>query len=217
MSDFPVVQQIIIYAIPILFAITVHEVAHGWIASKLGDQTARMLGRLTLNPIKHIDPVGTVIVPAILVTLGGFIFGWAKPVPVDWRNLHRPKRDMAWVAIAGPGANLVMIVIWALLAKIIQLAGGVSEGPVLALLYMSTIGVQINALLMILNLFPIPPLDGSRVMSSFLPPAMAYRYNKLEPFGLIIIVVLLATGILGRILIPLVFGFIDLVYLIFGL
>lgn len=217
MSDIPLIQKILIFGIPILFAITVHEVAHGWVASKLGDQTARMLGRLTLNPIKHIDPIGTVLVPAILVSLGGFIFGWAKPVPVDHRNLRKPKQDMAWVAAAGPGANLLMAIIWAMLHKVILLAGGASQGPMLALLYMCAIGIQINAFLMILNLFPIPPLDGSRVMSAFLPPKLAYRYNQLEPVGLIIIIVLLVTGLLGKVLIPLVAGFLRLVEMIFGL
>ncbi len=217
MPQFSMLQQIIIIAIPILFAITVHEVAHGWVASKLGDQTAKMLGRLTLNPIKHIDPVGTILVPLVLSQLGGFIFGWAKPVPVDWRNLRKPKRDMAWVAIAGPTANLIMVFIWALLTKIILLTGGASNGPVLALLYMCNIGIQINAFLMILNLFPVPPLDGSRVMTAFLPPVWAYRYNQLERFGLIIIVILLFTGVLMKILFPIVFGFIDFINLIFAL
>ena len=191
MPDFPLFQSIFIYGIPILFAITVHEVAHGWVASKRGDQTARMLGRLTLNPLKHIHPVGTVIVPAILVATGGPIFGWAKPVPVDWRNLRRPKQDMAWVALAGPGANLMMFVIWAAVVKLIQLTGGPGDGPVLALYFMAIIGIIINAVLMIFNMVPIPPLDGSRVMSSLLPPKLAYRYNQLERFGIIIVISLL--------------------------
>ena len=217
MSQVPLYQQIIIFGIPILFAITVHEVAHGWVASKLGDQTARLMGRLTLNPIKHIDPIGTVLIPALMVSMGGFIFGWAKPVPVDWRNLRRPKQDMAWVAAAGPGANLVMVLIWALLVKVIQMTGGATEGPLLALMNMCTIGIQINAFLMILNLFPIPPLDGSRVMSSLLPPGLAYKYNKLEPIGLMIVLVLLVTGVLGKVLIPLVYGFLKIIELIFSI
>lgn len=216
-EEFPLVQEIIIFAIPILFAITVHEVAHGWVASKLGDQTAKLLGRLTLNPIKHIDPIGTIVVPAVLVALGGFIFGWAKPVPVDWRNLHRPKKDMAWVAIAGPSANLIMALIWATLIKLILLSGGATQGPLLALLEMCKVGVQINAFLMILNLFPIPPLDGSRVMSAFLPPRLAYRYNQLEQIGLIIIVVLLITNLLQKILMPFYYGFITLISHIFSI
>jgi len=213
----PLIQQILIYAIPILFAITVHEVAHGWVASKLGDQTAKMMGRLTLNPIKHIDPMGTILVPAICVYIGGFIFGWARPVPVNWRNLDNPKRDMAWVAAAGPGANLLMVIIWAVLAKIIFLSGAEPQGPLLALIEMCNAGIMVNAFLMILNMFPIPPLDGSRVMSALLPPAMAYKYNQLEPYGLIIILVLLVTKVLWTILAPIIFGFLKLVTLIFGL
>jgi len=217
MPEFPLLQEIIIYAIPILFAITVHEVAHGWVASKLGDQTAKQLGRLTLNPIKHIDPIGTILVPIVLSTFGGFIFGWAKPVPVDWRNLRKPKRDMAWVAIAGPCANLLMVLLWAGLIKLILVTGDGSSGPVMALLEMAKIGVQINAFLMILNLLPLPPLDGSRILTALLPPLWAYRFNQLERVGLIIILVLLATGLLLKILLPVYYRFVALISLIFGL
>ena len=217
MPEFPLLQEIIIYAIPILFAITVHEVAHGWVASKLGDQTAKQLGRLTLNPIKHIDPIGTILVPIVLSTFGGFIFGWAKPVPVDWRNLRKPKRDMAWVAIAGPCANLLMVLLWAGLIKLILVTGDASSGPVMALLEMAKIGVQINAFLMILNLLPLPPLDGSRILTALLPPLWAYRFNQLERVGLIIILVLLATGLLLKILLPVYYRFVALISLIFGL
>ncbi|OGT85049.1 MAG: peptidase [Gammaproteobacteria bacterium RIFCSPLOWO2_12_FULL_52_10] len=217
MPEFPLLQEIIIYAIPILFAITVHEVAHGWVASKLGDQTAKQLGRLTLNPIKHIDPIGTILVPIVLSTFGGFIFGWAKPVPVDWRNLRKPKRDMAWVAIAGPCANLLMVLLWAGLIKLILVTGDGSSGPVMALLEMAKIGVQINAFLMILNLLPLPPLDGSRILTALLPPLWAYRFNQLERVGLIIILVLLVTGLLLKILLPVYYRFVALISLIFGL
>ena len=217
MPEFPLLQEIIIYAIPILFAITVHEVAHGWVASKLGDQTAKQLGRLTLNPIKHIDPIGTILVPIVLSTFGGFIFGWAKPVPVDWRNLRKPKRDMAWVAIAGPCANLLMVLLWAGLIKLILVTGDGSSGPVMALLEMAKIGVQINAFLMILNLLPLPPLDGSRILTALLPPLWAYRFNQLERVGLILILVLLATGLLLKILLPVYYRFVALISLIFGL
>lgn len=217
MNPVSLIQQILIYAIPILFAITVHEVAHGWMASKFGDQTAKLMGRLTLNPVKHIDPMGTVVVPIICLMLGGFIFGWAKPVPVDWRNLRNPKKDMAWVAAAGPGANLLMVILWALLAKIILFLGSPASGPLYALAQMCNAGIMINAFLMILNLFPVPPLDGSRVMSSLLPPALAYKYNRLERYGLVIILLLLLTGILWKILAPIIFGFLALVSLIFGL
>jgi Zn-dependent protease len=211
------VQEILIYAIPILFAITVHEVAHGWVASKLGDQTAKMLGRLTLNPIKHIDPIGTILVPLLLKVFGGFIFGWAKPVPVDWRNLRRPKRDMAWVAIAGPFSNLVMAILWAALIKLILVTGERATGPMAALMEMSKIGVQVNAFLMILNLVPIPPLDGSRVLTAVLPPVWAYRYGQLERIGLLIVLLLLATGLLVKVLLPFYYGFIGLISRIFAL
>lgn len=215
--DLSFIQKILIFAIPIIFAITVHEVAHGWVAYKLGDQTAKMLGRLTLNPIKHIDPIGTVLVPALLVYMGGFLFGWAKPVPVDWRNLHNPKRDMAYVAAAGPLSNLVMAVIWAIIYKLALINGPSFTGPLYALEQMCYVGIGINTLLMILNLFPIPPLDGSRVMSSLLPPRLAIGYNKLEPFGLFIVLGLLMTGILFNILAPFIGGFMNFLETIFSI
>ena len=217
MNPIALIQQILIFAIPILFAITVHEVAHGWVASKFGDQTAKLMGRLTLNPIKHIDPMGTIVVPIICLMLGGFIFGWAKPVPVDWRNLRNPKKDMAWVASAGPGANLLMVILWALLSRLILFLGAPATGPLYALSQMCNAGILINTFLMILNLFPIPPLDGSRVLTSLLPPTLAYKYNQLERYGLVIILLLLVTGILWKILTPIIFGFLSLVSLIFGI
>ena len=204
MAEFTLVQKIIIYAIPILFAITVHEVAHGWVASKLGDQTARMMGRLTLNPIKHIDPVGTILVPVLMLIFTPFVLGWAKPVPVDWRNLRRPRQDMAWVALAGPGANLVMLAGWALLAKFIAASGFGNTSYAIPLMAMALAGIFINIILMILNMIPIPPLDGSRVVSAILPPRTAMQYNRLEPYGIIIILVLLFTGVLGRFFLPLI-------------
>lgn len=202
MPDFPLVEKIIIWAVPVVFAITVHEVAHGWTASRLGDQTARMLGRLTLNPFRHIDPLGTVVVPLLLLYVGDFIFGWAKPVPVDWRNLRQPRRDMAIVAAAGPGANLLMFIGWTLLAKLCFETGDYYSTVATQLFSMCQAGIMINVLLMLLNLLPIPPLDGSRVLSAFLPPRMASRYNRLEKFGLVIMVLLLATQVLGLVLGP---------------
>ncbi len=196
-------QTILLYAIPILFAITVHEVAHGWVANKLGDPTAKMLGRLTLNPIKHIDLIGTIIVPAILVTLSGFIFGWAKPVPITWQNLHHPRRDTALVAAAGPISNLIMAVIWAALTKLgIILIPSMPAAA--ALVTMGQIGIYINLILLVLNLLPIPPLDGSRVVSSLLPPRASAQYMRIEPFGFFILLLLLVLGVLGTILLPLV-------------
>lgn len=206
MDNFTLVQKIIIYAIPVIFAITVHEVAHGWVASKLGDQTARLMGRLTLNPLKHIDPVGTVIVPIVMLTFTPFLLGWAKPVPVDWRNLRRPRRDMAWVAVAGPAANLLMLIIWVVFAKLILVSGLGNSESALPFIAMSRAGIFINIILMVLNLIPVPPLDGSRVVSSLLPPRTAILYNRLEPYGLIIVLVLLLTGVLGDLFMPLVFN-----------
>jgi Zn-dependent protease len=208
--EFSLAQKIIIWAIPVLFAITVHEVAHGWVALKLGDRTAQMMGRLTLNPFKHIDPIGTLLVPGILLVLGGFIFGWAKPVPVSFQNLRRPKADMAWVALAGPMANLVMALIWALVAKIglslAQTGSGIGE----PMLFMGVAGILINAMLMMLNLLPLPPLDGGRVLVSVLPGPLSWQVSRLEPYGFVILLALLFFGLLGLILWPLVSALLNL-------
>lgn len=219
MDDLNVMQRIAVCALPVLFAITVHEVAHGWIALRLGDKTAMMLGRLTLNPIKHIDPVGTILLPGIMLAIGtGFIFGWAKPVPVTWENLRHPKRDMALVAVAGPLANLLMALIWAFVMKL----GYTLVAPSAAwiahpLIYMGEVGVSINIVLMVLNLLPIPPLDGSRVITSVLPDRMVGKFNRIENYGFLILLLLLATGVLEIIMRPLVFGFEAYLYRLFGL
>ena len=207
MSELPILYQIIIWAIPVLFAVTLHEVGHGYVAKLLGDTTAEDMGRLTVNPLKHIDPMGTVVVPLITFFIGGFIFGWAKPVPVNWSRLKNRKRDMALVALAGPGANLLMIVFWLIIAKLFITSG--EQGNVIAslLTLMAWAGIIINSLLMILNLFPLPPLDGSRVVFSLLPDSIAWRYARLEPYGLIILVLLLVSGVLFQILGPIIFGF----------
>lgn len=206
MPEFTFIQKIAIFAIPVIFAITVHEAAHGLVASYFGDQTARLSGRLTLNPIKHIDPIGTVALPLILLAFGGLIIGWAKPVPVEWRNLRNPRQDMAWVAIAGPGANLIMMLLWAVIAKMAISFETFFQGFAQPMLYMAMAGVTINIVLMVLNLLPVPPLDGSRVVSSLLPPRMAAKYNRLEPYGLIIVILLLLTGVLSWILWPIISG-----------
>lgn len=198
MQELTLIQKIIVWAVPVLFAITVHEVAHGWVASRFGDDTARYSGRLTLNPLKHVDPVGTVLVPGLLLMIGGFIFGWAKPVPVNFSNLNHPRRDMIYVAIAGPGANLLMAVIWGLVGLLAQYTPAFTALP---LLYMSVAGLYINAILMLINLIPVPPLDGGRVAVGLLPESLARSYSKLEPYGLFIMLGLLATGLLGKILI----------------
>lgn len=205
------VQILAILAIPVLFAITAHEAAHGWAANRLGDHTATMLGRVSFNPLKHIDPVGTVLVPIgifLISSAGGapFLFGWAKPVPVDWRNLRHPRRDMALVAVAGPGANLLMAIFWGLTIRLGIALWGHSEWLALPLIYMGAAGVLINVLLMLVNLVPLPPLDGGRVMTALLPPRLAQGYARLEPFGLIILLVLLVTGALGEVLLPFLLG-----------
>ena len=212
MAELSLLEKIIVWAIPVVFAITVHEVAHGWVANYLGDPTAKSLGRLTLNPIKHIDPIGTVALPLILVYLGGFIFGWAKPVPVTWQNLRSPRRDMAIVAAAGPVANLIMMILWAVLAKVL-LTIDQTPGPLLqSVLVMCSIGIIINIILMVLNLLPLLPLDGGRVVTSLLPPRLAVLYSRLEPIGLIVILVLLVTGVLGNILMPVVSALEAVIY-----
>lgn len=199
MNELTLVQRIVVWILPVVFAITVHEVAHGWVAKQKGDYTASMLGRLTLNPLKHIDPFGTIILPGLLLMTGtGFIFGWAKPVPVDGRNFKKPLQDMAWVAAAGPIANLVMALIWALLAR---LGGIINFEPIsLPLIYMGIAGISINLVLFLINLLPIPPLDGSRILTGILPPRLAWQYNQLERYGFIILIVLLYTRILNLIL-----------------
>jgi Zn-dependent protease len=215
--EFSLVQKIIIWAIPVLFAITVHEVAHGWVALKFGDRTAQMMGRLTLNPLKHVDPVGTILVPGVLLLLGGFVFGWAKPVPVSFQNLRRPKSDMAWVALAGPTANFIMAIIWALVAKLglMMAQSGTAIGE--PMMFMGVAGVLINAMLMMLNLLPLPPLDGGRVLVSWLPGPMSWQVSRLEPYGFVILLALLFFGILSMILWPLVSSLLTLLAWMFNL
>jgi len=204
MDELTLVGKIAVWALPVIFAITVHEVAHGWVANKLGDPTAKSLGRLTLNPVSHVDPVGTLLVPGILLALGGFMFGWAKPVPVNWRNLKHPKQDMVYVALAGPLANLVMALLWAGAIKVgfILMANGEAETIGQPLIYMGFAGVMINVVLMTLNLLPILPLDGGRVLAGLLPNALSLQYAKLERFGFPILVIIIMMGWLSSILGP---------------
>jgi len=190
-------QRITVSAIPMILAITVHEAAHGYVARYFGDMTAHNMGRITLNPLKHIDPVGTVLIPSLTMLIGGIFFGWAKPVPVDFDRLRNPKRDMLWVAAAGPGVNLIMAFLWALLIKF-----GSDASPYFAL--MGAAGVLTNTVLMVLNLIPLPPLDGGRIAVSLLPHNLSMKYAQVERFGFIILIILLATHILDKIMWPFV-------------
>ena len=201
MNELSTIQQIAVGIIPMLFAITVHETAHGWVAKQYGDNTAYMLGRLTLNPVKHIDPLGTIILPGFLLLTGtNFIFGWAKPVPVNARNLKKPVSDMAVVALAGPVSNFLMALFWALLIRLSSLIFGGSPAILEFLVNMGIFGISVNLSLGLLNLIPIPPLDGSRIVTAFLPYNAAMQYNQLERYGFLILLVLLSTDKLGLVL-----------------
>lgn len=197
--EFTLVQKAAIWALPVLFAITLHEVAHGWVASLFGDQTARLSGRLTINPVKHIDLMGTIVVPIIMLLAGGIIFGWAKPVPVDPRNMRHPRYNMAVVAAAGPIANLLMAIFWGLIQK---LGLSLNAWFGVPLVYMGQAGMIINLVLCVLNCLPIPPLDGGRVLANLLPGRMGWFINRLEPYGFLILILLILTGILSYVISP---------------
>ena len=197
-------QTLAVWALPVLFAITLHEVAHGWAARALGDSTAAMMGRLSLNPLKHVDPVGTVVVPLVFVLMqSSFLFGWAKPVPVSVRNLKHPRRDMALVAVAGPLSNLAMALGWGVLLKL-ALAQGATEGLWLGIELMAKAGIGFNLMLMALNLLPVPPLDGAKVLSGLLPPALGAQFDRIAPYGMFILVGLMFAGLLGPLMRPLI-------------
>lgn len=199
MNELSTIQRVVVWILPVIFAITVHEVAHGWVAKKKGDNTAFMLGRLTLNPIKHIDILGTIVIPGLLLITGtGMIFGWAKPVPVDSRHFKNPSKDMALVAIAGPVSNILMAIGWALLIRFAIVIE--SDFVTLPLIYTGIAGISINLILALINLIPIPPLDGSRVLSAFLPSKWAWRYNQVERYGFLILMALLWSNGLSYIL-----------------
>ena len=209
-----------VWALPALLAITLHEAAHGYVARAFGDPTAERAGRISLNPLRHVDPVGTLLVPAgilllsLLTGAGALLFGWAKPVPIDPSRLRHPKRDMFWVAGAGPGINLAMALGWALLFKL-----ALTFLPpfwAVPLARMADAGISVNVALMVLNLLPLPPLDGGRIAVSLLPDRLAWQFARLEPFGFPILLVLLFTGILGEILWPLIVGFRYLLSTVFG-
>jgi Zn-dependent protease len=208
--------QILVYALPVIFAITLHEAAHGYVAKHFGDSTAYMLGRVTLNPVKHIDPIGTVLVPIATMLASGYLLGWAKPVPVNFHNLRHPKRDSLWVAAAGPFANAVQVVIWAIVAKILlaTVAPTGLVGPFW--IAVAEAGIQLNIMFAILNLLPILPLDGGRIVTSLLPDRLSYAYSRLEPYGMFILLALVLTGALSWLLGPLVMAAVRGVYQLFG-
>ncbi|MCK9200564.1 MAG: site-2 protease family protein [Gallionella sp.] len=209
------IQTISLAAIPVLFAITLHEAAHGYVARHFGDMTAYQQGRISLNPLRHIDPIGTVLVPLLTMLVGGILFGWAKPVPVNFAALRRPKQDMLWVAIAGPASNLVMALGWALLYKFAwSFPGSYFAEPLLG---MAEWGIKINVVLMVLNLLPLPPLDGGRVAISLLPYRQAFQLSKIEPYGMFILIFLAITPVLGWILLPLVRLVYKLISVLFGI
>ena len=211
------ILKIVISAIPILLAITVHEASHGYAAKYFGDLTAERLGRITLNPLKHIDPVGTILLPALTLLLGGVLFGWAKPVPVNFGNLRNPKKDMLWVAAAGPASNLVMAILWGMLLGYFthMQASGVFSTSAYFFLEMSYVGITINIVLMVLNLLPMPPLDGGRIAVSLLPNNLAIQLSRIEQYGFIILIALMFTGVLGKILSPFIDFFQQIILRIF--
>ncbi|MHB0925621.1 MAG: site-2 protease family protein [Gallionellaceae bacterium] len=209
------IQTISLAAIPVLFAITLHEAAHGYVARHFGDMTAFQQGRISLNPLRHIDPVGTILFPLLTLWLGGILFGWAKPVPVNFGALRRPKQDMLWVALAGPASNLAMALGWALLYKMAWLfPDSYFAEPLLG---MAEWGIKINVVLMVLNLLPLPPLDGGRVAVSLLPHRQAYQLSRIEPYGMFILIFLAITPVLSLILSPLVNLMFKLISFLFGL
>ncbi len=202
MPELTTVQKLVAAVIPVMFAITVHEAAHGYVARYFGDRTAEMLGRLTLNPIKHIDPIGTILVPAVALLLTGWVFGWAKPVPVGFQNLRNPKRDMVFVAVAGPAVNILMAIAWAVIAGLIARSGLLGGTTGAVLMQMAIIGVFINSILAVFNMLPLPPLDGGRVAVGLLPEPASSRLASVEPYGFMILILLLASGILWPIISP---------------
>ena len=195
------IQKIAVYALPVIFAITVHEAAHGYAARYFGDFTAEKMGRISLNPLKHIDPFGTILLPALTIMVGGVLFGWAKPVPVNFNNLRNPKKDMFWVAAAGPASNLAMAIFWAMLLNYSKHA---PQTAAYFLEVMSLAGISINLVLMVLNLLPMPPLDGGRIAVSLLPNNLAMKLARVEQYGFAILIALMFMGVLSKIISPII-------------
>lgn len=208
---------VLVYAIPVIFAITLHEAAHGYVARHFGDNTAWMMGRVTLNPAKHIDPIGTVVLPLVTLALTHFMFGWAKPVPVNFANLRNPRWHAIWVAAAGPGSNVVQALVWATVARVLAMT--VEPSGLVAVFWMGVAeaGIVTNIVFAVLNLFPVLPLDGGRIVASLLPPRASYAYSRLEPYGLVVLLVLMATGLFRQLLGPPVALATNGIYSLFGL
>lgn len=211
MEELNLIQKISVYALPVLFAITLHEAAHAYVAKYWGDNTAYNLGRVSLNPLRHIDLVGTILLPLMCLAVGGFLFGWAKPVPVRFGQLRNVRAGMRWVAAAGPLANFAMAVLWVLLFKLAVVMNNSYSEP---LALMSQAGIGINVVLMVLNLMPLLPLDGGRIVESLLPPGLAYQYSRLEPYGMWVLLALVLTGLLSPILSPFIEIVLNLLYLL---
>ena len=214
--ELSLIQKIAVFALPVLFAITLHEAAHGYVAKYFGDMTAYAAGRVSLNPLRHIDLVGTIIVPVVSLLLTSVMFGWARPVPVNFANLRHPKRDMLWVAAAGPLSNLLMALIWAL-ALNVGVGLGTSHAASAWLMFVGAAGIFVNVIFFVLNLFPLPPLDGGRIMVSLLPNHLAWRFARIERFGFIILLLLLFSGVLGLFLSPLITASLSGIATVFGI
>lgn len=212
-------QKIAVWAIPVLLAITLHEAAHAWVAHRCGDSTAKMLGRLSINPLRHIDLLGTILVPLLIgvLTRFNFVFGWAKPVPINWNQLNYPRRDMMLVAGAGPFANVAMAILWALCFKVAWMMDPKTSMVALFLLLTAQAGILINLILAFINLLPVPPLDGSRIVAGLLKPKQAQRYQQLERYGFLILILLLISGMLGWLLNPMLLGALQFIQYIFNL
>lgn len=217
LDDLTLIQKIAVSALPILFAVVLHEVSHGWTARLCGDNTAWQQGRLSLNPLTHIDPIGTILVPLLLLVTVGFIFGWAKPVPINWANLRKPRRDIMLVAAAGPMANLVMALFWAMMLKLSLILPYEMEWITRPLKYMSEVGILVNVILMVFNLLPLPPLDGGRIFVNLLPYPWSSYLARVEPFGFFIILLLLATGVLSIIIWPGISAVIRIILSLFAI